>query len=680
MAELDSSGYTFTSQPTKEETEKFEYVGFDYFGENPGYVGGEFTSYTGIYFADDGATNNTALPEPGTLVLEPTPEDIIIPFNPVGPPVYKRPNYSFGGTFIIDNGYPEYTYRLSSNSIVFGTTTDGTFANSGNTLITYESDPDNTPFRGLVNFAPYVYTPSRKFKKYSLTSPYNLNTLQPFEQEYATATQQWEIDGNGTQNNLVRIKPDGTKIYLYGNGLSTKNTANTNGVFSFSALSIHEMDLLTPFDLNTIKYVGRFNISLPSTVTGSIPDFRFSDDGEKLFVMNGRGNEIREYILNEPWTSQAGTRFNCILSVPKNQGLTSRFIFDSSGTKLYVGSSITTITKNTLYSSVTSNLILEFSLVEPYSLQKASLTKYFDKSTSEFYYNKFIGFLPNQNPIWPNLARRSSTDYQGNTIFQYNGVDGIDGFVNFEKPMTHIFANVISYNSNLVISPASVSEFGAGEYTPGGIYHFRVCGELRGRNKFDSQYYPVIDIKDFDATDEVWIDIFGLYFAFEGPQIISANCNVNLIINYAFGLSGITSTSANFIQTNGNEVYLVRSKTDSASFVPAGGSLSKVDFSPSSAPELVVTSTYSNTNPLILTAGQSYNLNLFNVSGGFGDFLADTQSIHWTVTPTLPSGLLRYTDLSIRGRPSAKALTDYRFTFTDMASTKANVNVAIQVV
>jgi hypothetical protein len=54
MAQLDSSGYTFTSQPTKKETERFEYAAFGYFDQNPGIVGNTYKSYIGIYYDDAG--------------------------------------------------------------------------------------------------------------------------------------------------------------------------------------------------------------------------------------------------------------------------------------------------------------------------------------------------------------------------------------------------------------------------------------------------------------------------------------------------------------------------------------------------------------------------------------------------------------------------------------------------
>ena len=54
MAELDASGFTFTTAPTKAETQRFEYVAFDYIADNPGTVGGVFSSLIGIYYSNDG--------------------------------------------------------------------------------------------------------------------------------------------------------------------------------------------------------------------------------------------------------------------------------------------------------------------------------------------------------------------------------------------------------------------------------------------------------------------------------------------------------------------------------------------------------------------------------------------------------------------------------------------------
>lgn len=54
MAVLDSSGYSFTTVPTKTETERFEYVAFDYIEKNPGIVGNAYKSYIGVYFSDTG--------------------------------------------------------------------------------------------------------------------------------------------------------------------------------------------------------------------------------------------------------------------------------------------------------------------------------------------------------------------------------------------------------------------------------------------------------------------------------------------------------------------------------------------------------------------------------------------------------------------------------------------------
>jgi hypothetical protein len=54
MAQLDSTGLTFTSQPTKVETEVFEYAAFDYFDNNPAIVGNTYQSLIGVYYDDFG--------------------------------------------------------------------------------------------------------------------------------------------------------------------------------------------------------------------------------------------------------------------------------------------------------------------------------------------------------------------------------------------------------------------------------------------------------------------------------------------------------------------------------------------------------------------------------------------------------------------------------------------------
>ena len=59
MAELDSSGLTFTTPPTRAETERFEYVNFDYIENNPGIIGNSYVSYVGIYFDAHGVRSDS---------------------------------------------------------------------------------------------------------------------------------------------------------------------------------------------------------------------------------------------------------------------------------------------------------------------------------------------------------------------------------------------------------------------------------------------------------------------------------------------------------------------------------------------------------------------------------------------------------------------------------------------
>lgn len=59
MAELAPNGATFLSQPTKEETERFEYVAFEYIEKNPGIDGNAYKSYVGVYFNEAGERSDS---------------------------------------------------------------------------------------------------------------------------------------------------------------------------------------------------------------------------------------------------------------------------------------------------------------------------------------------------------------------------------------------------------------------------------------------------------------------------------------------------------------------------------------------------------------------------------------------------------------------------------------------
>lgn len=51
---MPDSDFTFTYVPTAAEVEKFEYVAYDYFAVNPGYINDVYVSYVGIYYNEAG--------------------------------------------------------------------------------------------------------------------------------------------------------------------------------------------------------------------------------------------------------------------------------------------------------------------------------------------------------------------------------------------------------------------------------------------------------------------------------------------------------------------------------------------------------------------------------------------------------------------------------------------------
>lgn len=121
MAELDSSGYSFKTPPTKEETQKFEYVAFDYIADNPGYIApGNFNAFTGIYWARNGDTNwNAALDAQisnATFTLEKTSTPVETPT--VDETAYLNKNAPAGESLVLSSLYDPVYWAKANNKIV----------------------------------------------------------------------------------------------------------------------------------------------------------------------------------------------------------------------------------------------------------------------------------------------------------------------------------------------------------------------------------------------------------------------------------------------------------------------------------------------------------------------------------------------------------------------------------
>lgn len=277
MADLDSTGYTFTSSPTKQDTEKFEYTSFEYAADNPGYIApGDYNAFVGTYWAVNGDTNFPAASEDnGKLVLKTTPENIIMP---------SFPYTAYGG--YIDLSYPIYanqeqftTIRTGYNTI-YAQTSLGSKHSANLTSYVFDSTGDHVILLtcagsksvGYQYIRPTFYYSSstkyfdktmNKIVKVKLSTPYDLSTLKTSEvvQEYDFYKQAgWEL--TSSDNYRMRVSPDGRNLFLFPGDVYlppgfpwSLNSAYifSPGNFSISG-SIIRMSMDSPFDITTLKW------------------------------------------------------------------------------------------------------------------------------------------------------------------------------------------------------------------------------------------------------------------------------------------------------------------------------------------------------------------------------------------------------------------------------------------
>lgn len=123
--------------------------------------------------------------------------------------------------------------------------------------------------------------------EYTLTTPWDIGTAT-FTQVSATLTQ------DGSPADLF-IRADGTKLYIVGDANNT----------------VYQYTMSTPWDVSTITYDSiSFSVSTQeNTPTG----IHFSSDGTKMFICGQGYDGITSYILSTPWnvsTATVSTQFS----------------------------------------------------------------------------------------------------------------------------------------------------------------------------------------------------------------------------------------------------------------------------------------------------------------------------------------------------------------------------------
>ena len=131
----------------------------------------------------------------------------------------------------------------------------------------YSSKPDGTKMYVTGNGG-------NKVIEYDLSSAWDVST--------ASYVQNFNVNAQDSAPEGLFFKPDGTKMYVIGDG----NNA------------VYEYDLSSAWDISTASYLQNFNVvSEESSPTGVF----FKPDGTKMYVIGFQGDEVNEYDLSSAW-------------------------------------------------------------------------------------------------------------------------------------------------------------------------------------------------------------------------------------------------------------------------------------------------------------------------------------------------------------------------------------------
>jgi len=172
-----------------------------------------------------------------------------------------------------------------------------------------EADPEDFTFNSD-GTKMYVVGADLAVYQYSLSTGFNLSTASYDTVSFSVATEDSSSQG-------VVFKPDGTKMYIVGNG--------NDSIFQYS--------LSTPFDISTASYDSvSFSVGSQETVPVGMA---FDSFGTKMYVVGVGNDTVYQYSLSTPYNVGTASYDNDSFSVGTQenpQGLA----FNSIGTKMYI--------------------------------------------------------------------------------------------------------------------------------------------------------------------------------------------------------------------------------------------------------------------------------------------------------------------------------------------------------
>ena len=154
----------------------------------------------------------------------------------------------------------------------------------------------------------FVGTQGDDVNEYDLSTAWDLST--------ASYLQNFSVSAQDAAPQGIFFKPDGTKMYITGQGGD----------------DVNEYDLSTAWDISTASYLQNFSVSAEET---SPQGLFFKDDGTKMYVCGNNGDDVNEYDLSTAWDISTAS-FSQVFDVEPQAGNPKGLFFRDDGTKMYL--------------------------------------------------------------------------------------------------------------------------------------------------------------------------------------------------------------------------------------------------------------------------------------------------------------------------------------------------------
>jgi 6-phosphogluconolactonase (cycloisomerase 2 family) len=208
--------------------------------------------------------------------------------------------------------------------------------------------------------------------------PYDISSASYDSVSFSVTSQDTEPVG-------LTFNNDGTKMFIVG-------TTNDN---------VYEYSLSTAYDISSASYTQSFSVSSQDTFPTGI---RFNNDGTKMFVVGGAGQDINEYALSSAFDISSAS-YTRNFSTSTQETAPNGLAFNSDGTKMFV-------------TGGSGQDVNEYSLSTGFDLSSVSFTQNFSLSSQDT--------LPREVTFNSDGTKMYIVGSSNDSVFQYNLTTGFD--------------------------------------------------------------------------------------------------------------------------------------------------------------------------------------------------------------------------------------------------------------